>query len=68
MDTLSLEEVLESPDIVIIATNHKDFKKIAPEIKESRTKMIYDVWSMFKRDDFSNDQNYLRFGEGTQKL
>jgi len=68
MDTLSLEEVLESPDIVIIATNHKDFKKIAPEIKESGAKMIYDVWSIFKRDDFSNDQNYLRFGDGTQKL
>ncbi|MHB8545756.1 MAG: nucleotide sugar dehydrogenase [Nitrosotalea sp.] len=67
-DTLSLMDVLESPDIVIIATNHKDFKKIAPEISKSGAKMIFDVWSMFKRDDFSKEQKYLRFGEGVQQL
>lgn len=67
-DTLSLIEVLESPDIVIISTNHKDFKKIAPEISKSGAKMIFDVWSIFKKDDFSKEQKYLRFGEGISQL
>ncbi len=64
-DTLSLKEVLESPDIVVIATNHKDFQKIAPDIDKSGAKMVFDVWSMFKKDDFSKGMKYLRFGEGT---
>jgi len=62
-DTQSLSDVLKSPDIVIIATNHKDFREIAPDIKNSGAKIIYDVWSMFKSDDFK-ELKYFRFGEG----
>jgi len=61
--TLSLSDVLKSQDIVIIATNHKDFREIVPYIKKSGVKIIYDVWSMFKNEDFK-DMKYFRFGEG----
>ena len=61
--TLSLSDVLKSQDIVIIATNHKDFREIVPYIKKSGAKIIYDVWSMFKNEDFK-DIKYFRFGEG----
>lgn len=62
-DTLTLSQVLESPDVVIIATNHKEFLEAIPEIRKSGCKLIYDVWSMFKKEDFPN-QNYVRFGQG----
>lgn len=62
-DTLTLSQVLESPDIIIIATNHKEFLDAIPEIRKSDCKLIYDVWSMFKKEDFPN-QNYVRFGQG----
>lgn len=62
-DTLLLSDVLKSPDIVIIATNHKDFREMAPDIKKSGAKIVYDVWSIFKKDDFK-DIKYFRFGEG----
>jgi len=62
-DTLSLSDVLKFPDIVIIATNHKNFREIVPDIQKSGAKIIYDVWSMFKSDDFKG-LKYYRFGEG----
>jgi len=43
-NTLTLSEVLKSPDLVIIATNHKEFKEKISEIKNSKCKIIYDVW------------------------
>ena len=55
--------MLKSQDIVIIATNHKDFREIVPYIKKSGAKIIYDVWSMFKNEDFK-DMKYFRFGQG----
>jgi len=61
--TLSLEEVLDNPDIVIIANNHKEFRDIARKIKESDPKLIYDVWGLFKKEDFLQSK-YVRFGEG----
>jgi len=62
-DTLTLSEVLESPDVIIIATNHKAFKNAVPEIRKSGCKLIYDVWSMFKKEDFP-EQKYVKFGQG----
>lgn len=62
-NTQSLQDVLKSPEIVIIATNHKNFREIVPDIKKSGTKIIYDVWSMFKSEDF-RELKYYRFGEG----
>lgn len=62
-DTLSISDVLKSPEIIIIATNHKDFKSIIPQIAESGAKIIYDVWGMFKENDFSGIR-YVRFGQG----
>ena len=61
--TLSLEEVLDNPDIVIIANNHKEFRDIARKISESNPKLIYDVWGLFKKEDFLQSK-YVRFGEG----
>ena len=63
--TEPLESVLRNPDIVIIATNHKEFKGIKDEIAGSNARIIYDVWSMYDRADFPN-RTYLRFGEAFQ--
>lgn len=60
-DSLSLDEVLKSPDIVIIATNHSKFRDLAPRIKDSGCKIVYDVWSMYNDDGFKNI-TYLRLG------
>jgi len=61
--TLSLSDALKSQEIVIIATNHKEFRELIPNIKNSGAKIIFDVWSMFKNEDFENIK-YLRFGDG----
>jgi UDP-N-acetyl-D-mannosaminuronic acid dehydrogenase len=61
--TEGLLDVLKAPDVVIIATNHKDFLNHISEIKNSGTKIIYDVWSMFKKEDFEGIK-YFRFGKG----
>jgi UDP-N-acetyl-D-mannosaminuronic acid dehydrogenase len=60
--TNSLEKVLEKPDIIIIATNHKEFKEIKNKINNSNPKIVYDVWSMFNENDFPNS-TYIRFGK-----
>ena len=62
-DTLSLDEVLESSDIIIIATNHSKFKDIKKEIQNSKPKIIYDVWNLYNKDDFSSSK-YLKLGMG----
>jgi UDP-N-acetyl-D-mannosaminuronic acid dehydrogenase len=59
--TKSLDEVLEKPDIIIIATNHKEFKNIKDTINNSNAKIIYDVWSMYNKKDFPQSK-YLRLG------
>jgi UDP-N-acetyl-D-mannosaminuronic acid dehydrogenase len=51
---MPIEEVLNSPEIVILATNHRDFKDLAKKIDSSGCKYVYDVWGMFKRSDFAN--------------
>ena len=53
----------KSPEIVVIAKKHKEFKNIIPQINESGCKLIYDVWSMFNSKDFPNTK-YVKFGEG----
>ena len=60
--TKSLDEVLEKPDIVIIATNHKEFREIKDKINNSNARIIYDVWSMFKEEDFLKS-TYMKFGK-----
>lgn len=62
--TQSLDDVLKEPDIVIIATNHKEFKNIIPNLNKCGCKLIYDVWSMFDKTDFP-DTSYVKFGQGT---
>jgi len=61
--SLSLTDSLDSADIVIIATNHKEFKEKVNEINQSGAKMVYDVWSMFDDKDFPG-MKYYRFGRG----
>lgn len=62
-DTLPISEALNSPEIVIIATNHKEYTTIAKDIRNSGCKLVYDIWSMFKESDFPN-MMYKRFGKG----
>jgi UDP-N-acetyl-D-mannosaminuronic acid dehydrogenase len=62
-DTSTLDEVLGSTEIIIIATNHKEFLDLKEPINNCDCKIIYDVWSMFSDDDF-NDKKYYRFGKG----
>ena len=61
--TLSIKEVLNSPDVVIIATNHREFNECPKLILHSGCKLVYDVWSMFHKDDFPNCR-YVKFGQG----
>lgn len=60
--TMSLLKVLKSPDIVILATNHKEFHDIAQHIRNSGCKIIYDVWGMYREEDFPNIR-YAKFGK-----
>lgn len=62
-ETQDLQTVLESPDIVILATNHKEFKDKATEIRKANPKLIYDVWGMFNKEDFPG-LRYIKFGQG----
>jgi UDP-N-acetyl-D-mannosaminuronic acid dehydrogenase len=61
-NTESIENVLNSPDVIIIATNHPDFKNYAELINKASPSLIYDVWSMFSKSDFPNIK-YIKFGE-----
>ncbi len=61
-NTTSLEDALNSPEIVIIATNHKEFQSIIKQINDSNCLVVYDVWSMYQKEDFPNIQ-YYRFGK-----
>ncbi|SRR5579875_21331 len=65
--TLTSSEALDAAEIVIIATNHKEFRDLIPEITRSGCKLVYDVWSMFKDDDFPGIR-YARFGRGFKPL
>jgi UDP-N-acetyl-D-mannosaminuronic acid dehydrogenase len=67
-DTTDIQTALESPEIVIIATNHSNFKEHIEIINKAKPAMIYDVWGMFKKEDFQNCK-YVKFGESfTQKI
>ena len=61
-NTMTLEQVLESPDIVIIATNHKEFVNISEKINMSGCKIIYDVWGMFDEKYFPG-KHYAKLGK-----
>lgn len=61
-NTQTLENVLTSPDIVIIATNHKEFKNSKEIIQSAKPNFIYDVWGLFTQQDFP-DSKYLKFGQ-----
>jgi UDP-N-acetyl-D-mannosaminuronate dehydrogenase len=62
-NTLSLSDALKSPEVTIIATNHKEFLDKIEDIRKSESKIIYDVWGMFEKTDFP-DSNYIKFGQG----
>jgi len=47
---------------VIIATNHSNFKDHIEIINKAKPTMIYDVWGMFKKENFQNCR-YIKFGE-----
>lgn len=65
-NTMTLNQVLESPDIVIIATNHKEFANISEKINLSNCKIIYDVWGMFDVKDFPG-KHYAKIGKNFQQ-
>ena len=59
----SLDQVLQNSEIIIIATNHLEFKNIIKDLNQSKIKIIYDVWAMFKKEDFDSAK-YLKLGMG----
>ena len=59
--TSSLSEVLEDSEIIVVATNHDEFKKIADKIENSKAKIIYDVWGMYNKEKLPS-LKYLRLG------
>lgn len=61
-DTQTIDEVLKCPEIVIIATNHKEFVESKDKIQMCDAKLIYDVWGLFSQKDFPNSR-YLKFGQ-----
>jgi UDP-N-acetyl-D-mannosaminuronic acid dehydrogenase len=60
-ETSSINEVLEDSEIIIVATNHEEFKNLANKIENSNAKLIYDVWGMYKKEDIPS-LKYLRLG------
>jgi UDP-N-acetyl-D-mannosaminuronate dehydrogenase len=66
-NTLSLKDALEDSEIVIIATNHKEFYDIASDINSSHCNVIYDVWGIFNDESFPN-KKYYEFGSGQSTL
>ena len=64
-NTKTLEEVLKNPEIIIIATNHKEFIQSKEKIKQSEPKLIYDVWGLFNQKDFPNSR-YIKFGQSSK--
>jgi len=62
-ETLPISDVLSSCDIVILATNHKEFKNLVPDIRKSGCTLVYDVWSVFNKKDFEGI-NYIKLGYG----
>jgi UDP-N-acetyl-D-mannosaminuronic acid dehydrogenase len=62
--TSDLSTALDSPDVIILATNHKEFKNLASAIQQSGCKIIYDVWGMYDKDSFT-DISYFQFGTGS---
>ncbi len=65
-DTLTIDEVLENPDIVIIATNHKEFSDISEKINNSGCKTVYDVWGLYNAKDFPG-KYYAKLGKRFQE-
>ncbi len=59
--TESLEDVLDNPKVVILATNHSAFRNLTKMIDNSGCDIIYDVWGMYKSEDFIKAR-YKRFG------
>lgn len=62
-DTDRIEDVLKSSEILVIATNHNEFKNIAKAINEAKPRIVYDVWGMFSKEDFETSE-YLKLGMG----
>ena len=60
--TADAEMAFKSPELIIIATNHKEFKNYKDIMIKSPASLIYDVWGMFQKDDFKNIK-YIKFGE-----
>lgn len=60
--TASLEETLDSPEVVVLATNHSAFRHLAPLIDKSGCKLVYDVWRVFDPKSFQSAK-YASFGK-----
>lgn len=60
--TDDIQTTLESAELVIIATNHKNFQDYVDLINRAKPEIIYDVWGMFQKNAFP-DSKYIKFGE-----
>lgn len=64
INTKSLDEVLKNSDMVVLATNHQEFKNIVDKINNCSCKFVYDVWGFYDKNQFTSNITYNRFGEG----
>jgi UDP-N-acetyl-D-mannosaminuronic acid dehydrogenase len=62
--TSSLDDVLQSPEVVILATDHSAFKALSARIDLSGCNLVYDVWGTYRPEDFKKAR-YRRFGSAT---
>jgi len=60
--TDDLQTALKSTEIVIVATNHKDFNNYVDSINQFHPSLVYDVWGLFQESDFP-DSKYVKFGK-----
>jgi len=65
--TESLEKAVRDADVIILATNHKEFEGILPKIQQIRGKkgrcLIFDCWGLFDGQEArSHGFDYLKLG------
>ena len=60
-DTYALEETIDGSDVVILATNHPEFKGLEDKIEKSHCKLLIDCWGMLDQSKFEK-VSYIGFG------
>lgn len=64
--TQSLREAFLGAEIIIVATKHHEFRDIAPAIDASGCKVVYDVWGIYRPEEFKKAR-YMGLGRTSRK-